>query len=61
MTHNRGTWREDFEPELTAILKSLPLDELHLARRLIRREITRRALETDKTTMDEAERALFHV
>ena len=42
-------------------IRLLPLDELHLARRLIRRDITRRELETDKTTMDEAEKALFRV
>jgi hypothetical protein len=58
---NRASWRTDHELELSAILKALPLDELHMARRMIRLELTRREQEGDQHVISEAERALFRV
>ena len=57
----RASWRQDHELELAAILKALPLDELHMARRMIRLDLTRREQEGDQHVISQADKALFRV
>lgn len=57
---NRASWKSDDELEMLAILRTMPLDDLRMAQRLIRREVNRREQEGPELhTVTEAEKRLF--
>lgn len=58
--YNRTSWKSDDELEMLSILRVMPLDDLRMAQRLIRREVNRREQEGPELhTVTNAERQLF--
>ena len=57
---NRASWKQDHELELLGILRVMPLDDLRMAQRLIRREVNRREQEGPELhVISDAEKRLF--
>ena len=57
---NRATWKSDDELEMLSILRTMPLDDLRAAQRLIKREVNRREQEgPEQHELSQAEKALF--
>ena len=57
---NRASWKPDDELEMLSILRTMPLDDLRAAQRLIRREVNRREQAgPEQHVISDAEKALF--